>query len=502
VRYLTVLFVAVGAAACVGCIASERIEPGDLDRWAALHQDPSAVGPCECPMVAGRRLPKRWVFRHHPSLIWSALSIVRAADRLQEGAEEVEVLVSPEHAVALADLMARGRTALEEARDVCTFDEPVDRDRWARGLASALTGLEGVVRASAADPTDPAGARRGQEPLGASAAPVLDMLIQYLNQRTGGALLADLPPEDLHRVRAILVQTVLRVGFAAAGRRPTDALREGVVEEMQTAETPEDAKPALAEMLGRAVEQAPPASAGGGGLAGPVRAVLSYAPKALQALEMLARQWDCMDHVAFEFHRCGDPPGAGPDAGPIVTATLAVRRGQEVRLEDMVMFQPVLAFRGTTRIVVEPELAPTGETVVALEPVAGTEDEKGEGEEAGGPEDGGGAPGAVEMRFEGLAWGLAKLFALPLSDGRLREVRVFVGQPGEADRIVNVALVMEARGAKGDPRRLLHFQDVRRRRIERGPFEIRTVTERTEQVFNYLTPEKRYTFTRVKTAEE
>ena len=477
-RYLIVLLVAVGAAATAGCIGSERLDPGDLDRWSALNADTVALGPCMCPEVAGRRLPKRWVFREHPSLVWSALSIARARERLQEEAEEIEVLISPVHARELADLMARGRESLEQMREVCEFEEEVDVQRWADGMATALAGIESVARTVVAGPAE---AVRGQEPLGASAAPVLDMLVQYLNQRTGGMLLADLPPEDLHRVRAILVQTALQVGLAAAGRRPPDGLREAVVEAMQTAEKPEDAKAPLADMLAGAVEQAPPASGGTGGLAGPVRAVLSYAPKALQALEMLARQWDRMDHVAFEFHKCKDEP--------IVAATLAVREGKEVRLQDMVMFQPVLAFRGTSRVTVVPKLPPTGETVVAFEPVAG---EGGEGSEAGG----------VEMRFEGLAWGLAKLLALPLADGRLREVRVFVGEPGQADRIVNVALVMEAKGGKGDPRRVLHFQDVRRRRMDRGPFQIRTVTERTEQVFNYLTPDKRYTFTRVKTPEE
>jgi len=483
VRYLIVLLVAVGAAATAGCIGSERLDPGDLDRWSALHADTASLGPCMCPEVAGRRLPKRWVFREHPSLVWSAMSIARVDDRLEEGAEEIEVLVSPEHARALADLMARGRESMQEMREVCEFDEEVDARRWAEGMAKALAGMDGVARTVVAGPAD---ARRGQEPLGASAAPVLHMLVQYLNQRAGGALLADLPPEDLHRVRVILVQTVLQVGFAAAGRRPPDGLREAVVAEMEAAEVPEDLKPPLAQMLARAVEQAPPASAGTGSLSGPVRAVLSYAPKALQALEMLARQWDRMDHVAFEFHRCKDQP--------IVAATLAVREGQEVRLRDMVMFQPVLAFRGTSRVVIVPKLPPTGETVVAFEPVAAAKEGQGD--------DGGEEGGGVEIRFEGLAWGLAKLLVLPLADGRLREVRVFVGEAGQADRIVNVALVMEAKGGNGDPRRVLHFQDVRRRRIERGPFQVRTVTERTEQVFNYLTPDKRYTFTRVKTAEE
>ena len=489
-RHITILLVAA-CAACAGCIGSEQLDPGDLDRWSALHADVSALGPCTCPEVAGRRLPKRWVFREHPSLVASALSIARAAEGLQEGAEEVEILVSPAHARELADLMARGREALDEMRQVCEFDEALDARRWAQGMAGALAGIETVARTVT---TQPADARGGEEPLGASAGPVLDMLVQYLNQRAGGALLADLPPEDLHRVRAILVQTVFQVGFAAAGRRPPDGLREAVVAEMQAAEAPADLEPLLAEHLQEALERAPPASGGSGGLAGPVRAVLAYAPKGLLLLEMLARQWDRMDHVAFEFHRYDDHP--------TVAATLAVRSDREVRLEDMVMFQPVLALSGTSRVVLVPKLPPTGETVVAFEPVA--DGQAGEGGDADAGEADGDADevtGGVELRFEGFAWGLAKLLALPLADGRLREVRVFVGEPGEADRIVNVALVMEATGGGDDPRRVLHFQDVRRRSRERGPFRIRTVTERTEQVFNYLTPEKRYTFTRTKTGE-
>jgi len=494
-RHVTVLLLVACAAGCAGCIGSEQLAPGALDRWSALHADASALGPCTCPEVAGRRLPKRWVFRRHPSLLASALSIARATDRLQEEAAEVEILLSPDHARELADLMARGREALEEMRQVCALDEQMDAERWAGGMATALAGIERIARTVTAAPAD---ARGGEEPLGASAGPVLDMLVQYLNQRAGGALLADLPPEHLHRVRAILVQTVLQVGFAAAGRRPPDGLREAVGRQMQATGDPADLEPALAARLARAVERAPPASSGSGGLTGPVRAVFAWAPKALQALEVLARQWDRMDHVAFAFHR--------RDGQPTVAATLAVRPGREVRLEDMVMFQPVLAFRGTSRVALVPELPTTGETVLAFEPLAGQEDEAGEGRgKEGGAGDavaGDGVTGGVEVRFEGLAWGLVRLLLLPLADGRLREVRVFVGEPGEADRIVHVALVMEATGGKGDPRRVLHFQDVRRGRIVREPFDIRTVTDREEQIFNYLTPEKRYTFTRTKTGED
>ena len=502
---LLLLATLAALAASAGCIASERLEPGQLDGWTALHQAPSALGPCKAFTVGERTVPGQWIFRQNPSLIWSAFSLVRAADRLEDGADEIEILVSPQHAVALADLMARGRAALKDMDEVCEFEKPVDGRRWAEGIAAALAGLGDVVREATAGPA--AASAGAEEPLGMSAGPILHLLAQYLNQRTGGMLLDDVPSEDAGRLQTILVQMVLRVGFAAAGRQQPEGLREAVEAEITRTDALDQLKPRLADLLAGAVEQAPPAAASGSGMAGPVKMVLSYAPKALQAMEMLARQWDRMDHLAITFHEC--------QGEPVVAVTLAVLEGKEVRLEDMVMFQPVLALTGTSRIIVQPDLKPTGETVIAFEPGACEVEPpakpgggSGPDRKVGGTHDAQAAPpraegaaGGVDIRFEGAAWGLAKLLVLPLASGRLREIRVSVGEPGQADRIINVALVLEADGAKGDPRRLIQFQDVRRRHVERGPFHIRTVTDRTEQVFNYLTPEKRYTYTRTKTPE-
>jgi len=481
---MTALLAALAASA--GCIASEHLEPGQLDRWTALHQAPSTLGPPHALTVGGRTLPARWILRQNPSLIRSAFSIARARDQLQASADQIEMLISPHHAVALADLMARGRKALEEMAEVCEFDKPVDRRRWAEGMAAVLAGLDAVVRDVTAGLEEPPGTSAGhEEPLGTSAGPILHLLTQYLNQQTGGMLLNGVPAKDAGRLQTILVQTVLRVGFAAAGRRQPDGLRETVEAEMNRSDASQPLKARLARTLAEAVAQAPPTTASTSTLARHVRMVLTYAPKALQAMEMLARQWDRMDYLAVAFHKRGDET--------VVAVTLAVLPGKEVRLEDMVMFQPVLAMTGTSRIIIEPDLKPTGETVIAFEPGPGAVHRPGEADEA--------AVGGVELRFEGLGWGLAKLLVLPLADGRLREIRVFAGQAGQADRIINVALVLEADGARGDPRRLIEFQDVRRRHVERGPFQIRTVTDRTEQVFNYLTPRKRYTYTRTKTAE-
>ena len=58
--------------------------------------------------------------------------------------------------------------------------------------------------------------------------------------------------------------------------------------------------------------------------------------------------------------------------------------------------------------------------------------------------------------------------------------------------------MLEAKVDREDPRRLIAFQDVRQRRIVRGPFQVRSDTTVAEQVFNYVTPTHRYTYRRVK----
>lgn len=454
------------ALGCVGCISSYKLDEGDFDRYASLHQDTGDLGPSYRPSVSGRKLPGKWTLRRQPARIPSTNELARAADRLKAGAEEIELAVSPADAAALAHILAETRLALEDLAEISDLDRTVDRKRWADGLAAALVRIEAVSRLATLEGAEDQ-ARKGGEPLGMTAPAVLKMVAVYLNERTAGRLLADLGPQDIDPLRSVLAQMALRLGFAAAGRQQPEDLREMVVTEMQGADRPDDLLEPVAKMLLEHVSRAPPDTAGG--LAGTLRGVLSYAPKVLKALESFVRQWDRMEAIELEFHRKDDQV--------TVAATVRVRPNEEVRLDDMVMFQPAIVFRGASRIVVQPKLPGTGETLVAFEPVG---------------------DGAVELRFEGLAYGLARLLAMPLASGALREIRVFARTREEGDQVINVTLLMEATGEKGDPRRLLHFQDVRHKRLVRGPFEVRSIVEGTEQVFNYLTPEKRYTFRRIK----
>ncbi|HUU11743.1 MAG TPA: hypothetical protein VM431_14555 [Phycisphaerae bacterium] len=467
-RLVLTLTVAALAAASAGCIASYKLGESDLDRYASLHGT-ADLGPPYRPSMGGRALPAKWIIRQRPGLVWSTISLVRAADRLKQGAAEIELSVSPAHAKSAADVLAQARLAIRDVDEIARSDRSVDRHRWAQGLAAALGRVEVIARQTSIRDTDePDG--RGDEPMGLAAGPMLALVTAYLNEQAAGSLLADLRPEDVDQVRTVLVQVVLRIGFAAAGRQLPEDLRDAVVAEMLAAEDLADLQESLAALLEERVEHASP-DAAGGELAATVRTVLAYAPKALKALESFVRQWDRVEAIEVELHRAGDQT--------VVAVTVRVRPGKEVRLDDMVMFQPAIVFRGATRIVVRPSVPGTGETQIAFEPV----------------DDG----GAVEMRFEGFAYGIARMMVMPLASGALREVRVFARTSTQGEQVVNVAVLMEATGDKGDPRRLLHFQDVRHKRLVRGPFDIRNVEEGKEQIFNYLTPDRRYTFRRVQT---
>ena len=59
---------------------------------------------------------------------------------------------------------------------------------------------------------------------------------------------------------------------------------------------------------------------------------------------------------------------------------------------------------------------------------------------------------------------------------------------------------MDALSDKKDSRRIMMFQDVRTTWILRTAFDIRKLPQKTEQIFNYITPSRRYTYRRTKTS--
>ena len=461
----------LGAA---GCMTRHPLAESELDQYWSLHPvrwqeaEPATIE------VGGRTIPTHWLIRQDPSFLRSTISLVRAADRLKAGTTEVAFSLSPEHAAMAAKMLADARRTIVDFREAMESDSHPSMEQWASATASTIADAERIVRLSTAeDPDRPA--KEGEEPAGLSAEPLLNLAMAYLNERAGGLLLAGMDPQDVGRLREALAQMVLRLAFAAAGKQDPPDLHDAVASAMREAPDPDSLRKALPETLLARLREAPPAPPGAG-LPVLAHRVFAWAPRMLRVLEMVVLQWDRMESLAVEFRRAGEEP--------LIQLTLNVAPGREVRIAGQFIMQPALVFRGSSRILIVPEPGGGDEVAVLFEP----------GKDAAGQA----ADGATEVRFEGLGWAMVRALALPLASATLREIRVSAGTQ-EDQSLLSVLLLMEATGDKNDPRRLIAFQDVCEKRLVREPFDVRSETERLRQVFNYVTPDGRYTYRRIKT---
>ncbi|MFW6133636.1 MAG: hypothetical protein ACOC8F_07035 [Planctomycetota bacterium] len=473
-RY-AVRLVAAALPACLlaGCITHHPVAPAEMDRYWTLRADPVRPGepdasPLYRPVISGVKLPGRWVIRREDSLLRSTISIVRALDRLDEGAEVIDMGVSGEHAAMLSDMLGETRSALESLRRLGSRT-PGGYRQWARTLAHVLTQFERISRLSGSDART---APDEQTAAGMSAQPLLEMLALYVNEQTGGTLLGDLGAGEVTELRRTLGHLTLRLGFAVAGRRLPGDLRDEVLARLADAERPYAAEDDLAELLLRRVRDAEPAAVDDM-LAARVRSAIDAGAKGVAVFDGFIRQWDHVERIELALHRA--PHGTDGEVPPVIlAATVVVRQGRELRLAEVVPFQPVVAFRGTSRVAILPSARPTGEVVVSFTP----------GDDGGG----------VELRFEGLVYGLARLLVMPIADARIREVRV-LGEPRQTGTgIIHATVLLEALGDRRDPRRLLVYQQVTDRDVVRRPFTVEYPRRSRLRTFSYLTPTRRYTY--------
>ena len=464
------LTVLAGLAA--GCIPSEALPEGELDRLWSLSVDPTPGAPLSQPVIGEMKLPSRWTIRHKSSVIVSTISIVRAYDRMKEGVETIDFSISPAHTRTMIDLIRDAREVIEALARLADAGDGSDRQYWADTLAETLTDVEGIARMVSID--DDRTFRDGEEPGGIAAGPLLELVSLYLNDRSGGALLGDLKTGEVGRLRAVLTQMTLRLGFDLAGKQLPGNLRESIAGTMKQAKRMDALEKSLAGVLLAEVEKAPPAESEGE-TSRMFRTMTRWSPRGLKVLEAFLAQWHKFDRLELELRKLGEQS--------VLVMTVRVQPGKTVRVGDVLFMQPTMIFRGATRVVVLPEAPATGETTVMFAPVDGSE-------------------GAVEMRFEGLLYGLGRLFAFPLADGAMREVRVYTDLPAEGPQMVHAAVLMEAVRGKGDRRRMLVVQDVRVKKVVRKPFSIETVDVKEAQIVNYLTSTRKYSFHRQKKAAD
>lgn len=455
-----------------GCIPSQKLAEGEMDRYWILA--PSAEVPAGAPSQpsageAPGRFPTRWVIRQDPSLIRSTVSIMRAMDRMKAGTDEVEFAISPMYARAAADILAKARQALADLREMLASSDRGGSAQWADTLAGVLVGVESISRSVSTE--QGSSTEHEAEPVGMAAGPVLELLARYVDAQSEESPLSTLAPGEAGRLRDALSRGLVKLGFEIAGREPPDGLAENVSRQMRDTRELERLRATLSGFLSQQIAEAPP-SRGGAGKRKTVLTVLTYAPKALLMLESFLSQWDKVEGLRINL---ADRKGSGA-----VDVEVRVQDGREVRISRIMTGLPVIAFRGASRMSVLPDATEAGDTAVVFDPVG---------------------DGAVELRFEGLVYGLVRLFAFPLDSGPLRQVRVLSGRDAGGARLVNVAVLMESSADRKDPRRVLVVQAVRRRAIVRDVFFIRMVSGGSETAVSYLTPQRRYTYERIKAAE-
>jgi hypothetical protein len=462
-RWILVSCVLVGVG-LVGCIPSERMAEGELDGYWVLAEDASQSAREYRPVVSGKQLPSRWTVQQGSSLIWSTVTIVRAMDKLATEPESISFSVSPEHTESVVEMLDNIREVLETLESLAKSAERGQTREWASLMAQTLVKIEQISRAVHVGAE---GAVDGSEPA-LAAEPLLRMVAVYVNENSGGELLAGLGPEEIGGLRSLLTQIVLQIGFDLVGKQVEPELRHDIVAMMEGADALTEAEDALQDLLSRQLSEAP-ASTREAEAAGLIRGASKWGPRGIRFLQAFIQQWDRMDSIEMAFQKRDDDL--------VLTTTINVLPDEEVRLAEAVIFQPTIVFRGSSRMVIVPKHPQTGETIVSFEPVDG---------------------GAVEMEFVGLPYTAARLAGLPLASGAVRQVRVFTHSPKQGDRVIHAEVLMQASDDKTDPRRMMVYHDARQIRLARSAMAVDEVTDHSEQVVTYFTPTRRYTYRRTK----
>lgn len=454
-----------------GCMNSYPVTEKEMDLFWQGNGDVMVRSTAHPLEIDGRTIPTQGIMRFEPDTEAAEASIDRAIESLKAGTDRLDFSVSPAHSEMLADILADTRVALENLHRISRASTPADRRLWNRNLAEALVHIETVIRLVFAETSGTEGEAAGAAP-GKAAGPLLQMITTYLDEDTHGELLGELTGEQRQELRNVLSQILLRGGFEVSGKKlPSDTLADTVLLMKKTRDLNE-LKELLAENLLQAHQAAAPLEEATQ-LAKAFRGLTRWAPRLLEGLEVLMRQWPKVKSVEYEIRTLEEQP--------IFTAVVHVADREEVELARFSSAQPRLSFRGSTRVTFLLRQPSTEETVVAFEPLS---------------EDGG-----VQVRFEGIVYGLTRLLAFPLDDGVLDEIRVYIYDPAQGDELRHVTLLMRNPSDRKDPRRLMVFQDTRRKEWQREAFGLEKRLVWESQDFHYLKPHRRYSFSRTKEYE-
>jgi hypothetical protein len=456
------LVVALLLTAGCGLIDKQPLSGDQIAQYWYLEQDPWPQASRFQWEVAGHPVPTKLTIRNRRSAEAAVLSLVTSGFAVMQGAEEVQVSVTPQEARAGADLLRRGRLALKEMQ--ATFSDPHPSSaRWARTVTNMLVMAEEVSRALRDVSPEDSGATSQPR----SQVQGYQLLVQLLIGRLGGganAALGDIRAgQNAARINDRIMDGVLRAAFAYAGKEAPPMARQRVQEQFVRFRQPREAQSAVQDVLAKYFDEAPPADAGKPSQQ--LEMALTVAPALLEVAEQFARQWDKVESVSLEFRKDTE---AGGDV--IAALTLDIERGQQLRLHVWPL--PTMVFAGRCRVTIVPTDDATLQHIVLFDGEGG---------------------GYCQVRYEGLLYLLGRL-VIPVDNAALRELRVQRYGASRGWNLTNVQLLMDT-GVQGrDGRRMYALQTAQLRRPLRGPFEVQNITVQKQQSVSYVRPTARYTW--------
>lgn len=436
-------FRAAGVAAALtaalsagGCLDSAPLRPGEMDAaWQLTESvwdrsEPATEGPDTGP-------PYRYVIAYEPSVVWSVIELYRSAVELPEIHDVVRFPVSDEHARAAAELM---RSMAVEMRQLSEAFEGVDASeraqrKWAAATARLAHRVHTLLASMSPDPD----VRRDAE-LDEAAAwvvmPLLQMLAASFAEGQTPASEAELAAR-LAQAEEVLTAMILNSAFRMTGR----PIRQDLLDDVLQVQRTQRGDGAIAnttdvllwyrQVIPQEYDVLPQMPQDAAVAAGHLADGLEY-------LADLSAQWPRVNYIAFEMRR--------HEGQRVFAAEFDIREGERVVLKDLDTFAPEVVFTGHGRVVVQRATGePSGPERHEVLAVLFQSDRE----------------GGITLNFDGIVYALVRLFAFPLRDATLEEVRYTSRiRPDEHARLFE--MLMRRTGGAGDGRQIIRVETVSR----------------------------------------
>ncbi|RPI64090.1 MAG: hypothetical protein EHM48_01435 [Planctomycetaceae bacterium] len=432
-----------------GCAKQMPSTPTEMDRYWYLQ--PSQWEESKPPQMqaGGTKFPTRFVLRH-PSSPAATQAVCELSIPLSDG-----------RAKELSATMNQAAKAVRRLRDMERSHTRATSVHWAKMTADVLAAAEDMLRMSQAKvnqspATQPAGCKPSAVRRGA----------EYAGRHFNGVIPNNMSPEDVNRLRKIAAIIVVDVSFASVGYQPPPELPDQVAAIMADAGGSSDMPARLEAALSHALATAHPTPSRDQQIRGLVDTALGGMAMLFTVLGDFLSQWDAVDSLAMELRLA--------ESQPIIAITVDVKPGRELKLAELSVFQPTVTFRGKSRLLFQPGAASPTDVALLFESLGGD----------------------VHVGFDGIIYGLAKLFVMPLESGTLQELRISAMSDGMGQVTTDVAILMHADGDKQDARRILAVRYQHQTRLERGEFQIDIKDTQKNVRIIYVTPKRIYTMQR------